>query len=159
MDRQRSTDRFPFRDKWFWFALILGFATAWLLSLFLGRFGEWRIELAQWRLLLWLILLYPFLEEWLFRGLVQSWLLKWEYGHFACCGISVANLLTTFLFATAHLYAHAVLWAVLVAIPSLVFGWFRERYNSFIPGVLLHSGYNLAYFGFVGIPASLAFSG
>ncbi len=139
------------QDVWFWAALSLGIGTCWLLALVLGRSGEWLLLWGQWRQLIWLIVLYPVIEEWLFRGVIQPRLLTKRYGGIACCGISVANVVVTLLFAGLHLFSHAPAWAALVIMPSLVYGWFRDRYNSVLPGALLHSGYNLGYFAFFGL--------
>jgi membrane protease YdiL (CAAX protease family) len=141
-------------DMWFWIALLSGLAACWLLALLLGRSGAWVLTWEPWRLLLWLVLLYPVIEEWLFRGMVQPWLLTWRYGRVACCGISMANVATTLLFAGLHLFSHAPAWAALVVVPSLIYGGFRDRYHSILPGVLLHCGYNLGYFALFGLPPS-----
>ncbi len=92
-------------------------------------------------------LIYPLLEEIAFRGLLQGWLARLEsVERLSVAAISGANLVTSLLFAAAHLLHHSPLWAALVIGPSLVFGWFRDRYHSIVPGLLLHILYNSGYF-------------
>jgi len=141
-----------YRDSWFWAALILGVASCWLLTLVVKGSAQPVLPWSRWRELLWLVVLYPVIEEWIFRGLLQPWLLISAYGRTRCCGLSMANVMVTLLFAGLHLFTHSVGWALLVIIPSLIYGWFRDRYNSIIPGTLLHCGYNLGYFIFFGLP-------
>lgn len=141
------------KDKWFWTAMIIGPVSCWLMTLLLARSGDWTITWAHWRLSLWLVLLYPVAEEWVFRGMVQPWLLRKRYGRIACCSVSMANVIATLLFASAHLFTHTPAWATMVIVPSLIYGGFRDRYNSLFPGTLLHCSYNLSYFSFFGLPS------
>ena len=108
---------------------------------------SWRGIVGNGGLLLMACLIYPLLEEISFRGVLQGWLAHREaVGRFSVAGISGANLLTSALFSAAHLIHHSPLWALLVVGPSLVYGWFRDRYQSVIPGLLLHILYNSGYF-------------
>ncbi|MFO7592610.1 MAG: JDVT-CTERM system glutamic-type intramembrane protease, partial [Pseudomonadota bacterium] len=75
-----------------------------------------------------------------------------SFGGNSLVGFSLANVLTSLLFATLHLFTHAPLWALSVIAPSLVFGWFWDRYRSILPGTLLHCSYNLSYFLVFGLP-------
>lgn len=140
------------RDGWFWLALLLGIVACEVFALFLGRGREIGSHAGQWQQLLWLAVIYPVVEEWVFRGVIQPRLWVTRMGRQACCRISLANLMTTLLFAAFHLFSHTPLWAALVILPSLVFGTFRDRYNSILPGTLLHGGYNLAFFLIFGLP-------
>jgi membrane protease YdiL (CAAX protease family) len=36
-------------------------------------------------------------------------------------------------------------WAILVFAPSLVYGFFRDRYNNLYPSIVLHSTYNAGF--------------
>ncbi len=120
---------------------------AWMvLALWLPVVVDHEQQLAQWRQLLFMILLYPLLEEWLFRGLIQGWLLETMWGRSAWAGITLANGVTTLLFAAAHLLGHTLFWSLLVIGPSLIFGWARERYRSVLPPIWLHIFYNAGYF-------------
>lgn len=90
--------------------------------------------------------LYPVLEEWLFRGLIQPQLLRHRRGRRSVLGISAANGLTSLLFAAAHLFSQPLPWAAAVMVPSLVFGAFRDRYRSVVPAIILHCFYNVGFF-------------
>jgi len=87
------------------------------------------------------IALYPVLEELCFRGLLQGWLLQ-RLGGATHAGISAANLITSLAFAAAHLHAQPPAWALATLLPSLVFGWVRERYGRVLPAIALHVYYN-----------------
>ncbi len=94
-----------------------------------------------------LILIYPFLEELVFRGLIQGELMHKQTFRRSYAGISRANMLTSLLFAAAHIYAHPFSMAMLVVGPSLIFGYFRDRFDGWLlPSILLHIYYNLGYF-------------
>jgi uncharacterized protein len=97
-----------------------------------------------WRLLGFL-LLYPVIEEWLFRGLLQGELLRRPWGPSRYLGISIANLLTTVAFVLLHFVHQPPGWALAVAVPSLVLGHFRERYSSLWPPVMLHVLFNAVH--------------
>jgi len=90
------------------------------------------------------VLFYPVLEEIVFRGLVQE--LVHDYISNRVLGpLSVANLLTSALFAGLHLLSHPPLWAALVIFPSLVFGFFKDRHQSLLAPILLHIFYNAGF--------------
>ncbi len=131
-------------DRLFWLALLAGPAV-WLSLWLAGTASEESSPIQWWRLLL-LAGLYPLLEEWLFRGLLQPQLLTWRPFRTRLLGLTGANLLTSLLFGAVHLIAHPPLWAAAVIVPSLVFGAFRDRYQSVVPAIILHSFYNLGYF-------------
>jgi membrane protease YdiL (CAAX protease family) len=67
---------------------------------------------------------------------------------FAAPGV-LANLITSAVFAIAHLYGHSPPWALATFFPSLVFGLFRDRYNSLSAPIALHVFYNAGYFSLV----------
>jgi uncharacterized protein len=92
-----------------------------------------------------MVLWQPLLEELLFRGAIQSRLETMPWARRRLAGLSVANGVTTILFALVHLVHHAPLWAAGVIAPSLVFGHFRERYGRVYPAILLHAFYNGCY--------------
>lgn len=140
------------RDRWFWLALLLGPAVAVFGAYALSGEVAVHIQLERWRELIWLAVIYPLIEEWLFRGLIQARLQEHPFGGRSLLGVSLANIVTSLLFAAFHLFTHAPLWALSVMAPSLVFGWFWDRYRSIFPGTLLHCGYNLSYFVVFGLP-------
>lgn len=92
------------------------------------------------------ILVQPLVEELLFRGWLQGWLRErpWGQRHFG--GITLANLAVSLLFTSLHFIHHPPLWAVGVLLPSLLFGYFRDRHDSVYPAIALHMFYNAGYF-------------
>lgn len=95
--------------------------------------------------LLWVALIYPVLEEIVFRSGLQTLLLRYSALRHDFAGISVANVLTSITFAGLHLINQSALWAALVFFPSLVFGWARDRYGNIIASILLHMFYNAGF--------------
>ncbi len=87
-------------------------------------------------------LLYPILEELSFRGLLQGWLLDRLAGWRRQAGISLPNLLTSLAFGGAHLATQSIAWSAAIVVPSLLFGYLRERYGSVLPPMALHIYYN-----------------
>jgi membrane protease YdiL (CAAX protease family) len=97
-----------------------------------------------------LALLYPILEELAFRGFLQGWLADTAWGGQQWRGLSVANAVTSAVFATAHLYSHPWQWAATTFFPSLVFGFFRDRYRRLGVPIGLHVFYNGGYYWLFG---------
>ena len=98
------------------------------------------------------VLVYPVVEELVFRGVLQGELLRLttREGRTLRLGpVSVANALATLAFVAFHTVAQPLAWALAVAVPSLVFGHLRERFASVWPAVLVHVVYN-AGFGLAG---------
>lgn len=93
-------------------------------------------------------LVYPVLEEYVFRGGIQSALYSRSSLSRSIAGVSAANLLTSITFAVIHLFNQPPIWATLVFFPSLVFGWMRDRYGHIGPSVVLHVVYNAGFFLF-----------
>ena len=100
-----------------------------------------------------LALVYPVLEELAFRGFLQEALYKTAQGKKTWLGISGANALTSVIFALFHLLRHPPLWAASIIFPSLVFGFFRDRYERVTPAIVLHVFYNAGYFWLFGSAA------
>jgi len=93
-----------------------------------------------------LALLYPIVEELVFRGALQSTLYRYPWARYPLGPISFANLITSLIFAGFHFFYHAPLWAALVFLPSLLFGYFRDKYQGVWPAIVLHVFYNAGYF-------------
>ena len=94
------------------------------------------------------VLLWPLVEELLFRGLLQGQLLRLSQHSEPPRRIGPltwANGLTTLAFVALHLSAQPLAWALAVALPSLVFGHLRERFASVWPAVGLHMLYNAGF--------------
>lgn len=98
-----------------------------------------------WLLLLKLALIGPILEEIVFRGGLQTYLISKPVFAKNWFGLSLANIGISLIFALTHLISQPPLWAALVFIPSLVFGWARDRYGSIIPSIILHAVYNAGF--------------
>lgn len=131
-------------DRSLWFAFTLG-PCVWVILLLV--FPRTEFSGLNLSLMLYICVLYPVLEELSFRGFLQTWLLErpaMSVVRFR--GLTGANLIVSLLFATAHLISHTPLWSMLVFFPSLVFGYFRERHDSVISPILLHSWYNTGFF-------------
>lgn len=88
------------------------------------------------------LLLYPLVEELLFRGVIQGALLNRPVLMIRMLGLSRANLITSLLFVGLHLINHSLGWALAVLVPSLALGHIRECYSSLAVPVLLHVFFN-----------------
>ncbi len=96
-------------------------------------------------------LVYPVLEEAAFRGLLQGTLVRFDWGRRSRAGISGANLLTSIAFTACHVLYHPPAWAAAVFVPSLIYGYFRDRTGSIRHSVALHAWYNAGYFWIFGL--------
>ena len=92
-----------------------------------------------------LILLIPVVEEAVFRGLVQEYLQR-LFRQRSFLFFSYANILTSCLFVVLHIFYHPFILALAVFIPSLIYGFFRDKYHSLMPPAFLHVYYNSGYF-------------
>jgi len=92
-----------------------------------------------------LVVIYPILEEFVFRGGVQRYLYEKPSLRQSLLGLSLANVITSMLFAAIHLINQPPLWAALVFFPSLVFGWARDRYDHIVASIVLHGFYNAGF--------------
>ncbi len=101
--------------------------------------------------LFFLIFLYPVIEELVFRGMIQEYIAQKTTQRQLFLRLSLANLLTSILFVLMHFVHHAPIWAMLTIFPSLVFGYFKERYGHVASSIVLHIFYNLCYFSFIGL--------
>ena len=90
-------------------------------------------------------LVYPVLEEIAFRGALQGALWKTRLAGTSWAVISAPNLLTSVAFVAAHFFWQAPYIAVSVFVPSLIFGYFRDRYRNILPAVFLHVFYNTGF--------------
>lgn len=136
------------RTDWRWladahFGLAIGAGIAFWIALLL--FGDTRPPLEP-AVLLSVILLRPVVEELLFRGLLQGWLRERPTWRQARWGVTRANLAVSVVFTALHFIGHPPLWAAGVLLPSLLFGYFRDRHDSVWPAIALHVFYNGGYF-------------
>jgi len=99
-----------------------------------------------WRTVVLIAVVSPILEEIVFRGGLQFWLVqKAPFARRIVFGITLANVCVSALFALFHLFNQAPIWAAAVFVPSLVFGWAMDRYKSVLPCIALHMLYNLGF--------------
>lgn len=127
------------------FALVLAAGpVVWLLCWLAGLP---RVSTApNWWMYIRLVMVAPVLEEVVFRGGLQTLLLERStLARQRYYNLSLANVIASIAFAAAHLFNQSPLWAALVFIPSLVFGWARDRFESVLPSIVLHSTYNAGF--------------
>lgn len=136
------------RDRLFWLAMLLGPAVWYLLLKLVGPVNDGAIP---WVALFWIGLVYPIVEEFVFRGVLQPALYKYKTMATSIRGISLANVITSCLFAAMHLINQPPLWAAMVFFPSLVFGWARDRYGYLHASVVLHIFYNAGFIWFFAV--------
>jgi uncharacterized protein len=96
------------------------------------------------------VLWQPIVEELLFRGCLQGFISIREWGQRSLVGISIANIMTSIVFAGAHIATHSLPWALSTLFPSLLFGVLRDRFGSVLPSIALHIVYNAGYFMLTG---------
>jgi len=99
-----------------------------------------------WNTALLVILIYPVLEEIVFRGLIMDALTKHQVFVWRKAGVSLANLIAATLFALSHLWGQSVGWALAIFVPGLVFGFAKERWGSLKFPVFFHAYYNACFF-------------
>lgn len=135
----------PFSDRHFQLALLAG-PFSWLLlwPWLAPAHVDPAWPLIHPQLLMLAVLIYPPLEEVVFRG----WLQQTLANHLPAqprWWLSPANLATSLVFVLAHLWRHSPLMAAAVLLPSLIFGYFRERQQTLLSPILLHGWYNLGF--------------
>ncbi len=99
---------------------------------------------------LYLALLLPVLEEIVFRGFIQEQLSK-VFDNRRLGMLSYANIATSVIFCALHFFYHHPVWAALVFIPSLIFGYCKDQYKTLIAPIILHVFYNAGYFLIFGV--------
>jgi len=128
----------------FTLAFLAGILVVWLGHGWLPPFSS--SHEFDWKLLLALIVWQPVFEEMLFRGIIQGQLSKRVWGQRSWLQISSANGVTSLMFAGFHLIYQPAFFSLTVFVPSLVFGYFRDRCDSIYPSILLHCAYNAFVF-------------
>ncbi|MES1944454.1 abortive infection protein-like protein [Salinisphaera sp. PC39] len=92
-----------------------------------------------------LVLWYPLVEEVAFRGGLQGWLRGHAVARRGLGGVSLANILTSLAFVAWHGLYQGGGAALLVFVPSLIFGYFRDRYGTIYAALCLHAWYNATF--------------
>ncbi len=139
----KRTIRSLSRDKSFALALLAGPVFWWIYSQF---FASAQGREMDWGVIALLCIVYPILEELCFRGALQGTLWRTDWGPRKWGGVSRANVLSSAMFAAFHVLSQSPLWAIAVFFPAVVFGHFRDRYNSTAPGIILHGFYNAGFY-------------
>lgn len=111
-------------------------------SIFQGKIFDLELISFDLKSLFFLIIFYPVIEEFAFRGVIQEYIASKtkQYGPFFY--LTIANIVTSILFVAMHFVHHPPLWALLVFVPSLVFGYFKEQYGHIGASIFLHMFYN-----------------
>lgn len=134
------------RDTQFWLAVLAALLLWTVGYLWSSPQPDWAWPIRHPRDVLYVGLIYPLIEELLFRGMLQGVLLKRPVMQRKVAGLTGANLLTSVVFTGLHFLAHPPLAAAAVIVPSLIFGYFRDRHGDLQAPILLHIYYNLGYF-------------
>ena len=92
--------------------------------------------------LFFLIVFYPVIEEFAFRGVIQEYIATKTKQYPSLYYFTIANIVTSLLFVAMHFVHHTPLWAMLVFVPSLIFGYFKEQYGHIGASIFLHMFYN-----------------
>ena len=98
-----------------------------------------------------LLLIYPVLEEVVFRGAIMDGVSKTPLAGLRIAHISGPNFFSASLFSLLHLWGQRLGWALAVFIPGLVFGFSKERWGSLKFPILLHIYYNGCFFGIMSV--------
>ena len=133
------------QDRHWYAALLLAVGVWGLYGLFISPL-KFNNIIEPLNVLLLSVLLYPIVEEIVFRGVVQEYFSRQVRFKAHFLGISLANILTSALFAFSHLLNQDPLWALLTFFPSLIFGYFKDRHNNLFSCISLHVFYNLGFF-------------
>jgi uncharacterized protein len=143
-----------YRDKEFLAALLAGGIFWLILGLTFPVSPLSWPEILSWRFVS-LALMQPAAEELVFRGALQGAMARLVWGQWSWHGYTGANAVVSWLFMLGHWWQHPPLWALAALLPSLLFGWLRDRYGSVYPPMALHVAYNTGYFWLTGLPASI----
>ena len=94
--------------------------------------------MVTWQAWLFGLLVYPVLEELVFR----AGLLRWADGRWPRWRGWRTNLTVSVVFGLAHAWAWPWMHAVAVVAPSFVLGWLMQRYRSLALCVAVHAAFN-----------------
>jgi len=100
------------------------------------------------------LIAFPIMEEVVFRGLIQEslqqLLTNYQLRKIVVYRLSSANLVCSVLFAASHLVSQPWTWALLMFFPSIIFGYFKDKYQSLKPAIILHIFYNMGFYFLLG---------
>ena len=92
--------------------------------------------------LFFLIIFYPVIEELAFRGVIQEFIASKTKQFRLYLHLTLANVVTSLLFVAMHFVHHPPHWALIIFVPSLIFGYFKEQYGDIRASIFLHMFYN-----------------
>ena len=92
-----------------------------------------------------LLLISPVLEEAAFRGGLHTLFLARAPRTVGVAGVSLANLLTSILFAATYVWFVSWVAGVAILVPSLALGWVFDRWGKLWPCILLHGAFNAIF--------------
>ena len=133
-----------YMNRRFVLAMLAGIIVVWVMHGWVKPYPDSVVY--SWMQLLSLIIWQPFIEEVLFRGIIQGQIRKWDWGRRSWLSISSANAITSVLFVIVHMINSTPALALIILAPSLVFGYFRDYCNSVYPSIIIHSSYNAMVF-------------
>jgi membrane protease YdiL (CAAX protease family) len=131
--------------RWFWWGCALGAAPIAAVVVVAG----YPMETANPPRDLAMLTLWSVLEEIVFRGLLQPAMARaFERRQMPMGGspLTLANVATSVLFASVHLWRHPLAVALGVFPISLIYGKARELSGHWWPAALLHVGFNVALY-------------
>lgn len=99
-----------------------------------------------WRGWVLLVIIYPIVEEYVFRGLFMGFLAKYDREN-SWAQVSKSNFFTSCCFSGAHALTQSWLMGFAVFLPSLWLGWVREKTNAIFLCALIHMSWNFGFFG------------
>ena len=133
-----------FKERYFLLSLLAALPAIPLLLFIFAKTGQPTPPTVK--LFLSIVIVTPVMEELIFRGFIQGWMLESGKLRKSLIGpVTAANMAVSVIFAATHLYTHTPLWAMLVFFPSLLLGLARERAGNVYPSIILHSFYNMVY--------------
>lgn len=88
----------------------------------------------------------PFVEELLFRGLIQGAFTR-------RLGATPAIFVTALIFSFAHVFNEGPLAPFILFPPAIILGYLRHRYGKLAPGMIAHSTFNAIAFALLLVPA------
>jgi membrane protease YdiL (CAAX protease family) len=135
------------RSLWraFAYGVPLAMGVAWLVRAFPHPAPFDASRLAHWQLLLYFVIATPMQEEFIFRGLIQSFLQQRRSSDvpMRALRVSLAVLFTTALFALVHLGSGWPTTLGAIAL-SLLAGELRRQSGSLLPAIVVHALFNIA---------------
>lgn len=145
---EKKNIKFIWKDKFFWASIILPLIV-WVLYVVISQKSPnlYYIKEKQFQLLMF-VFVYPIVEEVIFRGLIQDYLNR-KFNHKKNLSISYANIETSILFVLFHLIYQSAVWSLMVFIPSVIFGYFKDKYGKLQLPIFLHCFYNAGFLLFI----------